>query len=136
MLPHQQRVVDEKTELDKKLANLQAFIGSSQVFKDLPEVERYRLIRQEIYMNSYSKVLGERIADFPAPDPPKLIHYMNAPDWADCPEGTVTYSENGLYFRKLKDGRWLRSDGTSLRAPSPSAILVLLPEGYTNKAES
>ena len=36
MQPHEQRVVDEKTELDDKLAKLNAFIGQSPIFQGLP----------------------------------------------------------------------------------------------------
>ncbi len=66
--PHQQRVVDEKAELDQKLAALTAFIGTSRVgntiFGGLPERERMRLYAQQRVMTEYSAILGERIADF------------------------------------------------------------------------
>lgn len=64
--PHQQRVVDEKTELDAKLTKLSAFMDG-QIFKALPEEERNRLIRQKEYMCDYSDVLAERIAAFSDP---------------------------------------------------------------------
>jgi hypothetical protein len=59
----QQRVVDEKTELDAKLAKLTPFT-ESKTFASLPEPERTRLLRQENIMKRYSEVLGERIAAF------------------------------------------------------------------------
>ena len=62
---HQQRVIDEKAELDEKLVKLGAFISSSSVFLSLPEDEQLRLKTQAMHMSSYSKVLGERIAAFP-----------------------------------------------------------------------
>lgn len=62
--PHQQRVVEEKAELDEKLDKLSEFIESSPVFKDLDHTERHRLLRQEGLMFGYSNVLGERIAAF------------------------------------------------------------------------
>ena len=64
--PHQQRVVDEKTELDEKLKKLTAFIDTNTVFENLPEDEKTRLVRQESCMSEYSKILGERIAAFSA----------------------------------------------------------------------
>jgi hypothetical protein len=64
MQPHQQRVVDEKTELDDKLVKLDAFIVGSEIFKDLPEDERTRLRKQAGFMKGYSDVLGDRIAAF------------------------------------------------------------------------
>ena len=39
MQPHQQRVVDEKTELDKKATALSNFIGTSQIFVTLDLAE-------------------------------------------------------------------------------------------------
>jgi len=67
MQPHQQRVVDEKSELDTKLEKLKAFIGNlnpSAIFEGLPPVERGRLIRQASIMEEYSDVLRERIVNF------------------------------------------------------------------------
>lgn len=63
LLPHQQRVVDEKTELDGKLEKLGAFLGSS-VFEKLPQTERYLLSKQRELMGGYSEILRERISYF------------------------------------------------------------------------
>lgn len=65
MAPHQQRVVDEKAELDEKLTKLVAFIAENPIFKTLDEAEQHRLRLQRDYMQSYSNILGERIAAFP-----------------------------------------------------------------------
>lgn len=61
--PHQQRVVDEKAELDEKLAKLKAFFDTD-LFKSLDEDEQERMWRQSDHMDDYSSVLGERIAAF------------------------------------------------------------------------
>lgn len=61
---HQQRVVDEQSELDGKRTKLRAFIDSSSVFNALPEDEKERLVRQHSCMTEYSEILGERIAAF------------------------------------------------------------------------
>lgn len=63
MFPYQARMVEEKRELDDRLARLVAFIGSDK-FKELPGVEQYRMNRQRTAMEDYSAMLGERIADF------------------------------------------------------------------------
>jgi len=63
MQPHQQRVVDEKTELDEKIEKLNTFTDTD-IFKVLPVAEQGRLVRQLAIMNNYSGVLGERIAAF------------------------------------------------------------------------
>jgi hypothetical protein len=63
LAPHQQRVVDEKAELDKKFQALVDFFSTS-TFASLEEAERLRLSRQSVSMNNYSGVLGERIAAF------------------------------------------------------------------------
>ena len=64
MLPHQQRVVDEKTELDDKLGKLNAFILTSPHFAQLQNEEKERLQRQFSIMRDYTSVLGERIDAF------------------------------------------------------------------------
>jgi len=64
MQPHQQRVVDEKTELDDKREKLGAFIQTNPIFGKLDEAERERLVRQHSCMTEYSDILGERIAAF------------------------------------------------------------------------
>lgn len=63
MLPHQQRVVDEKTELDDKLTKLTAFFSNS-IFLNLDSAEQVRLQTQAKHMQGYSDVLGERIVAF------------------------------------------------------------------------
>jgi hypothetical protein len=63
MQPHQQRVVDEKAELDTKRIALAKFLDGEVVVK-LPEVEQKRLAYQLAVMTQYSEVLGHRIADF------------------------------------------------------------------------
>ena len=63
--PHQQRVVDEKTELDEKLSKLTTFINSEKFASIVSdEDERSRLVRQQQLMFDYSEILGERIAAF------------------------------------------------------------------------
>ena len=63
LAPHQQRVVDEKRELDDRREKLMAFF-STPIFHGLPESEQIRLERQAVVMRSYSEILGERIAAF------------------------------------------------------------------------
>jgi len=62
--PHQQRVINEKAELDKKAIALSEFIGTNPVFETLPQDERVRLREQCEIMWQYSEILGERIAAF------------------------------------------------------------------------
>lgn len=63
ILPHQQRVVDEKAELDTKLEKLIPFL-SSDTCHALSFDERGRLKRQAEVMEMYSGILGARIAAF------------------------------------------------------------------------
>ena len=65
MQPHQQRVVDEKSELDLKRDRLTEFL-KGKIFQTLPADEQERLIRQLDIMGDYSGVLAERIVHFPA----------------------------------------------------------------------
>ena len=62
--PHQQRVVDEKNELDTKANALSQFIGLSPIFEKLDAAEQERLKLQNDLMWQYSEILGERIANF------------------------------------------------------------------------
>jgi hypothetical protein len=61
--PHQQRVVDEKTELSAKLTKLEDFLGST-IYTSLPVAEQARLTRQGLIMSLYEQVLNERISAF------------------------------------------------------------------------
>lgn len=63
MQAHQQRVVDEKAELDQKLAALRRFFGT-EIYARLPEIERHLLFAQSQAMATYSMILGERIDAF------------------------------------------------------------------------
>jgi len=64
MKDFQQRVVDEKTELDKKAKALSDFIGLDDVFLSLAADEQERMKEQNDVMWKYSEILGSRIADF------------------------------------------------------------------------
>lgn len=62
--PHQQRVVDEKAELDKKARALSDFIGKNPIFDNLETAEQERLKEQCEVMWQYSEILGARISAF------------------------------------------------------------------------
>lgn len=64
LLPHQQRVVDERDELDEKLLKLIAFF-STPTFAQLPAEEQDRLRMQVKFMDGYSTILQQRIEAFP-----------------------------------------------------------------------
>jgi len=63
MEAYQQRVVDEKKELDERLGKLADFLWTP-TFKALPGPERFRLIAQSELMQQLSMILGQRIAAF------------------------------------------------------------------------
>ena len=63
--PHQQRVIEEKRELDEKIQKLTAFIYSEKFVSIVSdEDERLRLLQQDEVMRQYSRVLCNRIASF------------------------------------------------------------------------
>lgn len=62
--PHQQRVVEEKAELDTKATALSKFIGEGTIFPALEAAEQERLKEQCELMWEYSEILGARIAAF------------------------------------------------------------------------
>lgn len=61
--PHQQRVVDEKAQLDERLGKLVAFYDTP-IYASLDKAEQGRLMRQGQAMSEYSQILGERINVF------------------------------------------------------------------------
>lgn len=63
MLPHQERVVVEKVELDDRLSRLRTFLHSD-AFCGVAENEKTRLYKQEHIMTLYSAILADRIAAF------------------------------------------------------------------------
>ena len=58
------RVMQEKDELDDKLAKLRKFISSNPAFAVLDDREKIRLRAQAHVMGQYSQILGERITAF------------------------------------------------------------------------
>lgn len=68
MQPYQQRVVDEKSELDDKLDKLAKFIGSPS-FTSLDKEEQMLLICQKVAMRIYSTILEDRITAFAKAQP-------------------------------------------------------------------
>lgn len=63
MQAFQQRVIDERTELDDRIERLSIFI-SGHLFRTLPSDERSRLRSQHSIMLMYSNILTTRIDAF------------------------------------------------------------------------
>ena len=53
----------EKIELDKKIKALSTFL-SSKISNEIPEMERYLLVKQLLPMKEYSSILEERVRLF------------------------------------------------------------------------
>ena len=66
MAPYQERVIEEKKELDVKIEKLKTFsaVPGDVVYDGLPAEEKHRLARQLALMLALSIVLGERIEAF------------------------------------------------------------------------
>lgn len=62
--PHQQRVFEERDELEVKYIKLSNFVFGNQIFKDLPEIEQLALKDQYANMERYLAVLNQRISRF------------------------------------------------------------------------
>ncbi|WP_231905944.1 crAss001_48 related protein [Comamonas thiooxydans] len=62
--PHQQRVLDEKQELDIRITRLDEFILRNALFRQLDPDEQARMRRQLDVMRELSVILGERISAF------------------------------------------------------------------------
>lgn len=63
-LPHQQRVIEEKRELDAKATALSNFIGLNSTFSTIDKIQQDLLREQCEVMWQYSEILGKRIAAF------------------------------------------------------------------------
>ncbi len=63
LLPHQQRVVDERNELADRSQKLGLFLGTP-TFDALPKEERHRLVCQGHVMGQYLTILDARIEAF------------------------------------------------------------------------
>jgi hypothetical protein len=59
----QQRVIDEKAELDARIGKLCDFFGSG-AYRDLGDIDRHLLGVQLSHMRDYAHILGMRIARF------------------------------------------------------------------------
>ncbi len=88
MQPHQARVIREKSDLDKKIEDLDAF-GRCEAFRALQADEQYRLGKQLEVMEAYSKILGERIAAF---GPLKVFVMVNGIN-KEVTASTLTYED-------------------------------------------
>lgn len=62
--PYQQRVVDEKSDLDIKANALSQFIGLNPFFEKIKPEEQERMKEQNDVMWKYSEILASRIASF------------------------------------------------------------------------
>lgn len=61
--PHQQRVIDERDELQERKSKLEPFFRTD-TYHALDEAEQWRLCKQNRLMGEYLDVLNERIANF------------------------------------------------------------------------
>ena len=66
MQPFQQRVIDERSELDQKIKALDAFTHG-EIYKTLPPPEKADMAAQLHTMRTYSYLLASRIARFTSP---------------------------------------------------------------------
>jgi uncharacterized protein YdcH (DUF465 family) len=64
MKAYQKRVVEEKNQLDDKIAKLTNFINTSEDYMELSSIEQERLREQLTVMQRYAEILSERIKYF------------------------------------------------------------------------
>lgn len=62
--PHQQRVVQERDELQTNATKLSAFINDNPEFNNVDDAEKARLVKQNQLQFELLSVLNERIAFF------------------------------------------------------------------------
>jgi hypothetical protein len=61
--PHQQRVFEERSQLEQKIIKLTAFVDTA-TFMGLARADQSLLLEQLGHMRAYSGVLGARISRF------------------------------------------------------------------------
>lgn len=61
----QQRVIDEKAQLDERTEKLTAFLGT-RAYAELADIDRELLLCQRMHMRAYSSFLSQRIERFTA----------------------------------------------------------------------
>ena len=61
--PYQERVIDEKQELDDRIEKLRTFFNTD-TFQALQDRDKYLLVQQSGAMATLSRILGDRIARF------------------------------------------------------------------------
>lgn len=66
--PHQQRVVEERDQLQERTVKLRAFFAT-ETFGSLEKEERDDLVRQSAIMGQYLAVLGRRVERFTKKEP-------------------------------------------------------------------
>jgi hypothetical protein len=64
LLPHQERVITERNELNIKINALDKFINHTDAYYELSTVEQQRLVSQLEIMHRYSSIFTQRINDF------------------------------------------------------------------------
>lgn len=64
MQEYQQKVIEEKEELDNKIKLLQNFIETNKLYIDLPDYEKKDMTNQLDAMRFYSSCLKNRINRF------------------------------------------------------------------------
>ena len=62
--PHQQRVVDEKNELEDKFSKLGAFVLDNPIYMSLEDDDKQDLTEQYDAMEKYLIILERRISKF------------------------------------------------------------------------
>jgi len=64
MKDYQNRIIEEKSELDEKAKKLSDFIGNNPLFDNIAPEEQELMKEQCETMWEYSEILGKRIAGF------------------------------------------------------------------------
>jgi len=123
------RVIEEKAELDAKRDRLTRFI-SSPMYKGLPAEERNLLCQQQITMDSYSIILGDRIkaspfaGESPKPDVITSTQYLDAEDAAPLKPSRLEQGNVESLLARLAKLK-LRAELASLRAKSDKSAAEL-----------
>lgn len=61
MSTFKERLIEEQSELDKKICKLKEFIDYNVEFIKLPKEQQYLLHKQFYYMDEYNKILIRRL---------------------------------------------------------------------------
>lgn len=145
--PHQQRVLDEKQDLDLRIARLDEFKRRNPLFASLDAAEQARMTSQLDVMRELSAILGERIEAFgvasialpvvdPGPDPLEREIQAKANKAPRVTPADIEENIKHQYFFTAADGVSFGRQPVASELHLLTFCVLVLKNGFTVTGES